>query len=73
MSKNLRILRRSIRRKIKIKIKIREQEGLICEMMILITEEDSFLGLSLVGKISLDQLSSVAKTIDIEDFMGMSN
>jgi len=56
-----------------IKIKIREQECLICEMMILITEEDSFLGLSLVGKISLDQLSSVAKSIDIEDFMGMSN
>ena len=42
-------------------------------MMILITEEDSFLGLSLVGKISLDQLSSVAKTIDIEDFMKIAD
>jgi len=56
-----------------IKIKIREEEGYIREMMILITEEDSFLGLSLVGKISLDQLSSVARSVDIEDFMDMSN
>jgi len=42
-------------------------------MMILITEKDSFLGLSLVGKISLDQLSLVARSVDIEDFMDMSN
>jgi hypothetical protein len=56
-----------------IKIKIREQEDFIHEMMILITEEDSFLGLSLVGKISLDRLSSIAKSIDIGDFMEMSN
>jgi len=56
-----------------IKIKIREEEGYIREMMILITDEDAFLGLSLVGKISLDQLSSVARSVDIEDFMDMSN
>ena len=56
-----------------IKIKIREEEGYVREMMILITKEDSFLGLSLVGKISLDQLSSVARSVDIEDFMDMSN
>lgn len=52
-----------------IKIKFREDgEGVINEMMILITEGDAFLGLSMVGRIDQDQLKEVAKSLEIEDF-----
>ncbi len=53
-----------------IRIKYREdEEGIIREMMILITEEEAFLGLSMVGEINLDQLTGIARSLEIEDFM----
>jgi hypothetical protein len=55
-----------------IRIKYREdEEEIIQEMMILITEEDTFLGLSMVGKIDLNQMTKVAKSMKIEDFQNV--
>jgi hypothetical protein len=52
-----------------IRIKYREdEEGIIQEMMILVSEEESFLGLSMVGEINLDQLTEVARSLKIENF-----
>jgi hypothetical protein len=52
-----------------IRIKYREdEEGIIQEMMILITEEEAFLGLSMVGEINLDHLTEVARSLEIENF-----
>lgn len=52
-----------------IRIKYREdEEGVVREMMILITEEETFLGLSMVGEINLDQLTHVARSLEIENF-----
>ncbi len=52
-----------------IRIKYREdEEGIIQEMMILIVEEEAFLGLSMVGEINLDQLTDVARSLEIENF-----
>ena len=53
-----------------IRIKYREnEEKIIQEMMILIMEEDTFFGLSMVGEINLDQLTDVAQSLKIENFM----
>ena len=55
-----------------IRIKYREDENeIIQEMMILITEEETFFGLSMVGEINLDQLTHIAKSLDIEDFQNI--
>jgi hypothetical protein len=52
-----------------IRIKYREdEEGIIQEMMIMVTEEESFLGLSMVGVINLDQLTEIARSLEIENF-----
>ncbi len=52
-----------------IRIKYREdEEGIIQEMMIMIVEEEAFLGLSMVGEINLDQLTHVARSLEIENF-----
>ncbi|UCG27135.1 MAG: DUF4252 domain-containing protein [Bacteroidales bacterium] len=57
-----------------IRIKFREDDhGTIREMMILITEEDAFLGLSMTGKIDLDQLTRIAKSLEIDDFQSTGN
>jgi len=53
-----------------IRIKYREnEEEIIQEMMILIMEEDTFFGLSMVGEINLDQLTDVAQSLEIENFL----
>ena len=53
-----------------IRIKYREnEEEIIQEMMILIMEEETFFGLSMVGEIHLDQLSEVAKSLEVDNFM----
>jgi len=55
-----------------IRIKYREDENeIIQEMMILITEEETFFGLSMVGEINLDQLTHIAKSLDIGDFQNI--
>ena len=52
-----------------VRIKYREDEkGIIQEMMILIVEEEAFLGLSMVGEIDLDQLTHVARSLEISNF-----
>lgn len=52
-----------------VRVKYRDdEEGIIQEMMILVTEEDAFLGLSMVGEINLDQLTRVARSLEIENF-----
>jgi hypothetical protein len=53
-----------------IRIKYREnEEEIIQEMMILIMEEETFFGLSMVGEMNLDQLTQVAKSLEVENFM----
>lgn len=52
-----------------IRFKIHENETeTIDEIMMLIKESDSFLGLSLVGNLTYDQISVLANKVKIEDF-----
>ncbi|MCK4699013.1 MAG: DUF4252 domain-containing protein [Bacteroidales bacterium] len=52
-----------------VQFKIHENEtGNIDEIMMLIKEEDSFLGLSIVGNLTYDQISMLANEVKIDDF-----
>ena len=52
-----------------VRFKIHENEtGNIDEIMMLIKEEDSFLGLSIVGNLTYDQISMLANEVKIDDF-----
>jgi hypothetical protein len=52
-----------------VRFKIHENEtGNIDEIMMLIKEEDSFLGLSIVGDLTYDQISMLANKVKIDDF-----
>lgn len=41
--------------------------------MMLIKEKDSFLGISLVGKLTYDQISMLAKKVKIDDFRNIAD
>lgn len=57
-------------RSVRFKIHKSENET-IDEIMMLIKESDSFLGLSLVGNLTYDQISTLASEVKIEDFRNM--
>ena len=53
-----------------VRFKIHENEtNNIDEIMMLMKEEDSFLGLSIVGNLTYDQISMLTNMVKIEDFM----
>ena len=55
-----------------VRFKIHKSEAeTIDEIMMLIKETDSFLGLSLVGNLTYDQISMLASEVKIEDFRNM--
>ena len=57
-----------------VRFKIHENEtGNIDEIMMLIKEEDSFLGLSIVGNLTYDQISMLAKKVKIDDFRNIAD
>ena len=57
-----------------IRFKIHENEaGNINEIMMLMKEEDSFLGLSIVGNLTYDQISMLANKVKIDDFMNIAD
>lgn len=54
----------------RVRIAIYQEEEDIQEVMILVTSEDAFLGLSLVGNIREQDLMEIASRIRTEDFAG---
>ena len=57
-----------------VRFKIHENEGGdIDEIMMLLKEEDSFLGLSIVGNLTYDQISMLTNKVKIDDFMNMAD
>lgn len=57
-----------------VRFKIHENEtGNIDEIMMLIKEEDSFLGLSIVGNLTYDQISMLANKVKIDDFKNIAD
>lgn len=57
-----------------VRFKLHENEdGFIDEIMMLIKEKDSFLGISLVGKLTYDQISMLAKKVKIDDFRNIGD
>lgn len=56
-----------------VRFKIHENEtGNIDEIMMLIKETESFLGLSIVGNLTYDQISMLANKVKIDDFMNIA-
>jgi len=57
-----------------VRFKIHEDEaGNIDEIMMLMKEEDSFLGLSIVGNLTYDQISMLTNKVKIDDFRNLSD
>ena len=57
-----------------VRFKIHENEtGNIDEIMMLMKEEDSFLGLSIVGNLTYDQISMLTDKVKIDDFRNLSD
>lgn len=57
-----------------VRFKIHENEtGNIDEIMMLIKEEDSFLGLSIVGNLTYDQISMLTNKVKIDDFRNIGD
>ena len=57
-----------------VRFKIHENEtNNIDEIMMLMKEEDSFLGLSIVGNLTYDQISMLTNMVKIEDFMNIAD
>jgi len=57
-----------------VQFKIHEDEtGNIDEIMMLMKEEDSFLGLSIVGNLTYDQISMLTNKVKIDDFRNLSD
>ena len=57
-----------------VRFKIHENEtGNIDEIMMLIKEEDSFLGLSIVGNLTYDQISMLTNKVKIDDFKDITD
>jgi len=56
-----------------VRFKIHENEtGNIDEIMMLIKEAESFLGLSIVGNLTYDQISMLANKVKIDDFTNIA-
>jgi len=55
------------------KFLIKEKDGVIEELLMVIGSEDSFFLLSLVGDIDLKQISKLSKSMDIEGFEKLQN
>ncbi len=55
----------------RVRVKVYEPEDQIREVMVLVSSEDTFMGLSLVGNISEDNLRELVKQIRMEDFVNM--
>ena len=49
------------------------ETGNIDEIMMLIREEDSFLGLSIVGNLTYDQISMLTNKVKIDDFKNITD
>jgi len=55
------------------KFLIKEKEGVIEELLMVMGSDDSFLLLSLVGDIDLKQISKLSKSMDIDGFENLQN
>ncbi len=55
------------------KFLIKEKDGIIAELLMVIGSEDSFFLLSLVGDIDLKQISKLSKSMDIDGFENLQN
>lgn len=55
------------------KFLIKEKDGVIEELLMVIGSEDSFFLLSLVGDIDLKQISKLSKSMDIDGFENLQN
>ncbi len=55
------------------KFLIKEKNGIIAELLMVIGSEDSFFLLSLVGDIDLKQISKLSKSMDIDGFENLQN
>ncbi len=55
------------------KFLIKEKDGIIAELLMVMGSDDSFLLLSLVGDIDLKQISKLSKSMDIEGFEKLEN
>jgi len=55
------------------KFLIKEKDGVIEELLMVIGSEDSFFLLSLVGDIDLKQISKLSKSMDIDGFENLKN
>jgi len=52
----------------RIHVKLFQPQEIIREVMILVSSDDTFMGISLVGEISEEQLKELARHIRVEDF-----
>ncbi len=55
------------------KFLIKEKNGIITELLMVMGSDDSFLLLSLVGDINLKQISKLSKSMDIDGFEKLQN
>ncbi len=55
------------------KFLIKEKDGIIEELLMVIGSDDSFFLLSLVGDIDLKQISKLSKSMDIDGFENLQN
>lgn len=55
------------------KFLIKEKDGIITELLMVMGSDDSFLLLSLVGDIDLKQISKLSKSMDIDGFENLQN
>ena len=49
-----------------VKVKIKESDGIVKEILILVSDNDSLLSLSLIGKMDLNRVAELTKSISID-------